>query len=334
MTSFDIDDTQESLRDGPPPLPSDAGWNVYGEGWDPSFGTSADFDIDGSEDVEQAEPGDGPVPRSPTAPVPLAFVDGVRRAELSLWAEHAATGARVPGLVGAYAVGAVTIRPGAPARYAGIRIGRLAIWGGGHSGEVTSRVGYRWASTSITDVEPEKCLAHLQEKMRRAEGKLAVEAADAGWNVVLDGPLNRIWAVPGLVAGYVKSHHRRILPEQVHATVPGLGIGERTRLYRISSTRYTCYFRVGHSAPGASRWSGIARLEFPAEPSGLTDVIDRASLLSSLLPAHAGVLHRDQRAPVNLTPVKSLERRLAASLGNVTAATRAARDAITSGVQP
>lgn len=331
MTSFDIDEAQGAAGT-PAPLPTDPGWTVFGEGWDPSFGNSADFDVDGSADVEQAEPGDGPVWRTPAVEVPLAFIDGVRRVELSLWAEHAGTGARVPGLVGAYAVGAVTVRPGSQAQFAGIRVGRLAVWGGGHTGDISSRVGYRWASTSITGTDPDECLAHLQERMRRAEGELALDAADAGWNVVLDGPLNRLWP-PGLVAGYVKSHQRRILPEAVHATVPALGVGDRTRLYSVSSKRYTCYVRIGHPAPGASPWSGIARLEF-ASSAGLPDVIARASLLSSLLPAHAGAHHRDQRAPVNLTPVKSLERRLAMSLGNVAMATRAARDAITSGARP
>ncbi|WCO67246.1 hypothetical protein PO878_00730 [Iamia majanohamensis] len=329
MTPIDTD--RQSAAGIPPASPGDVGWNVYGEGWDPSFGTSADFEVDGSADVELVEPGRGPIERSPAQPVPLAFVDGVRRAELSLWAEHSVTGDRIPGLAGAYGVGAVVIRPGAPARYAGIRVGRIAVWGGGHSGDIASRVGYRWASAPIAGTDPDECLAHLQDRMRRAEGELAIEAADAGWNVVLDGPLNRLWP-PGLVAGYVKSHHRRILPEGAHAAVPGLGIGDRTRLYSVGSQRYTCYVRIGHPATGASPWSGIARLEFAAS-AGLQEVISRATLLSSLLPAHAGAHHRDQRAPVNLTPVKSLEHRLAKALGSVAMATRAARDAITSGAR-
>lgn len=330
MTASDIEGAPQGSRSAAVPLPNDPGWTVYGEGWDPSFGTSADFDLDGSADVEQAEPGDESVPRAPAAEVPLAFIDGIRRTELSLWAEHAATGARIPGLAGAYAVGAVTVRPGSQAAFAGIRIGRLAVWGGGHSGDIASRSGFVWSSTPIAGTDPDECLAHLQDRMRRSEGELALAAADAGWNVILDGPLNRIRTLNGLVAGYVKSHHRRILPEAAHAVVPTLGVGDRTRIYTAGSDRYTCYVRIGHPAPGASPWSGIARLEFAAS-AGLSNVIARASLLSSLLPGYAGAHHRDQRAPVNLTPVKSLEQRLAKSLGNVAMATRAARDAITHG---
>ncbi len=315
----------------PTVVATDGGWSVYSEGWAPPYGTSADFEIDASKDVEQAEPGDGRVERIAPSSVPLAFIDGTRRAELLVWAEHAASCTRVPGLAGAYAVGAVTVRPGGPASFCGIRVGRLAIWGGGHTGDIISqRTGYSWASTPITDVDPDMCLAHLQDRMRRAEGELALDAADAGWNVVLDGPLNRIRALHGLVAGYVKSHHRRILPEAAHAAVPLLAIGERTRMYTAGSDRYTCYTRVGSPGPGASPWSGVARLEFPSA-AGIVSVAERASVLATTLPGYAGVHHRDDRAPVNLTPVKNLERRLSQTLGRASYATRVARDAIISG---
>ena len=225
----------------------------------------------------------------------------------------------------------MTVRPGGPAAFCGIRVGRLAIWGGGHTGDIISqRTGYSWASAPITDSDPDMCLAHLQDRMRRAEGELALEAAEAGWNVVLDGPLNRIRALHGLVAGYVKSHHRRILPEAAHAAVPMLAIGERTRMYTAGSDRYTCYMRVGNPGPGASPWSGVARLEFLSS-AGIVGVAERASVLASILPAFAGVHHRDDRAPVNLTPVRNLERRLSQTLGSASYASRAARDTIISG---
>ena len=311
---------------------ADANWNVYSEGWAPPYGTSVDFESDASVDAEQAEPGDGHVARTSPVAVPLAFIDGTRRAELLVWAEHALSGTRVPGVAGAYAVGAVTVRPGGPAAYCGIRVGRLAIWGGGLAGDIISRrTGYSWASSPITDSDPDMCLVHLQDRMRRAEGDLALDAADAGWNVVLDGPLNRIRALHGLVAGYVKSHHRRILPESAHAAIPALGIGERTRMYAAGTDRYTCYMRVGSPGPGESPWSGIARLEFPSS-AGIVSVAERASLLASILPTYAGVHHRDERAPVNLTPVRNLERRLGQTLGRASHAARAARDAIVSGV--
>jgi hypothetical protein len=232
-------------------------------------------------------------------------------------------------LAGAYAVGSVTIRPDGPATYAGVRVGRLAIWGGGHRGDITSRSGYRWVSDSVTAEDPDELLAHLQERMRQAEGVLALEAADAGWNVVLDGPLNRIQGLHGFVAGYVKSHHRRILPPADHARIPDLEVGSRTRLFASGNDRYTCYMRVGRPGPGGSPWTGIARLEFAATP-GVDEVAARASHLAATLPRYAGVAHRDPRAPVNLTPVKNLEYHLSRCMGRVEFATRAAREAVMS----
>lgn len=302
-------------------------WRVYTEDWDPAYGNSASFEFDAPQDAVRAEHVAGHVPAQPADPIPLAFIDGRRRAELSLWAEEKASGARVPGLAGCYAVGAVTIRPNGPATYSGIRIGRLAIWGGGRTGDIVGRSGYRWVSDSTTAEDPEELLAHLQERMRQAEGVLALDAVEAGWNVVLDGPLNRIQGLHGFVAGYVKSHHRRILPPDDHARIPDLEVGARTPIYASGNDRYTCYIRVGLPGPVGSPWTGIARLEFASAP-GLDEVAARATLLAATLPRYAGVAHRDPRAPVNLSPVKNLEHHLSRCMGRIEYATRAARDAV------
>lgn len=310
--------------------PDASAWRVYTEDWDPAYGNPATFEIDSSGDTKQVEPGSGHVPAAVPSPVPVAFIDGRRRAELSLWAEDSSTGTRVPGLAGAYGVGAVTIRPNGPATFSGVRVGRLAVWGGGHVGDIVSPSRYRWASDSTSADDPDQLLAHLQERMRQAEGELALDAADAGWNVVLDGPLNRIRSLHGFVAGYIKSHHRQILPTEAHVAVPALGVGDRTRLFAVSNDRYTCYTRVGRPGPGGSPWSGIARLEFAAA-AGIDEVGSRASHLAATLPRYAGVAHRDPRAPVNLAPVKNLEEHLSRCMGRVEYATRAARAAVMAG---
>ncbi len=304
-----------------------AAWRVYTEDWDPAYGNAATFELDAPRDAVRVEQVEGHIPAGAVTPIPLAFIDGRRRAELSLWAEEAASGTRIPGLAGCYAVGAVTIRPNGPATYAGIRVGRLAIWGGGRTGDIASRSGYRWTSDSTPAVDPDQLLAQLQERMRQAEGVLAIDAVEAGWNVVLDGPLNRIHGLHGFVAGYVKSHHRRILPPDDHARVPDLDVGSRTAVYESGNDRYTCYIRVGRPGPAGSPWTGIARLEFAAAP-GINEVARRASLLAATLPRYAGAAHRDPRAPVNLSPVKNLEQHLSRCMGRVEHATRAAREAV------
>lgn len=309
-----------------------AGWEVYSDSFDPGFGSAASFDSD-SMDAMQAEAGTGPVVPARQTAAPLCFIDGRRRAELGLWAEHVSTGRRVPGLAGAYAVGAVVIPPGRQAAFAGVRFGRLAIWGEGLAADIVAPTGHRWLSESTTGEDPAVLLAHLQDRMRRAEGNLALDAASHGWNVVLDGPLNRIRSLHHLVTGYVKTHVARILPDVAHNAVPDLPVGSRTQLYAAGDDRYTCYLRVGAARTGQSPWSGIARLDFPAV-AGIAAVTARADLLAWSLPRYAGVPHRDPRAPVNLTPVKNLEAHLARVLGPVEFATRAARDGLHLGRTP
>jgi len=308
---------------------ADPAWSIFTEDWDPAYGAPATFDLDAPDGVEPAEPDTGPVAGRP-AHVPIAFVDGRRRAELSLWLEHAPTGVRIPGLAGAYAVGAVTIRPGRQAAFSGIRVGRVVVWGAGANAGDIRHGGYTWAAESVASGDPEALLARLQDRMRAAEGELALDSAARGWTTVLDGPLNRIRAMHELAIGYVKTHRRQILPDDDHRLVPRLAVGQRTRLYTAGSDRYTCYVRVGSPGPGGSPWSGIARLDFPAV-AGLDAVAERADLLAGTLPAYAGAPHRDPRAPVNLTPVRNLEANLARQLGRVELATRAARTAVISG---
>lgn len=310
-----------------PATPSSGGdWEIFSEDWDPAYGNPATFDFDDSDDVVPAESNVAHVPPGRPQPIPLCFVDGRRRVEGQIWAEQRLTGARVPGIAACHAVGAVTVRPGYQARYEGIRVGRRAIWGGGRSGDLVSPVGHRWVSDSTAATDPGELLARLQDQMRQAEGELALDAAEQGWMVVLDGPLNRIRSLHHLVAGYVKTHRRQLLPAAEHARVPELGLGWRTALYAAGSDRYTCYVRVGHPRPGGSRWSGVARLDFPAS-AGLEAVADHANRLAALLPAFAGQPHRDPRAPVNLTVVRNLENYLGRQMGSEEFAKRAAREA-------
>ncbi len=255
-------------------------WEVFAEDWDPSYGVPATFDFDDSDDVSLAELDHRHVAPGVVRPSPMCFIDGRRRVELALWAEQRLTGARVPGLLGCYAVGAVAVRPGRSAGYEGVRVGRAAIWGGGHSGDLVSPVGHRWVSDSTTSDDPADLMARLQDRMRLAEGQLALDAAAQGWTVVLDGPLNRIRSLHHLVTGYVKTHRRQLLPAEQHALVPTLGVGWRTALYTAGTDRYTCYIRVGHPRPGGSRWTGIARLEFPAI-AGIEAIVGRADQLAA-----------------------------------------------------
>jgi len=301
---------------------------IYAEDWAPTYGAAATFELDGTGGVSAAESAAWlVVPPGACGPVPLAFVDGTRRVDIGLWQVSPASGQQVRGIAGVYAVGATVCRPGVPAAFAGERRARLCIWAGGVTGDLGPVAGYHWVSQSLATSDPDAPLAALQNLMREAEGRLATDLARLGWQVVLDGPLNRIRSLRAMVAGYAKSHHRQLLPDDQHRLVPGLPVGHRSALWALGDDRFTCYLRVGEPTRVGSPWSGIVRLEFPAF-AGLAAARAAADRLASVLPHYAGRPHLDPRAPQNLQPVRALEQHLGRFLGSGRLARQAARAAV------
>ena len=146
--------------------------------------------------------------------------------------------------------------------------------------------------------------------MRDAESTVAEELCDDGRLTVLDGPLYGIRRRRSLpFIGYVKTHHRRLLALDLWLLVPGLSVGERSGLFALPDDLYGCYLRVGDPGPWAEPWAGIARIEVPAG-IGLAAAVGAVDDTAGWLPAFASALHRDAPAPVNLTPIAGLERRL------------------------
>lgn len=302
--------------------------DLYAEDWAPTHDAPALFELDGTSAVEPAEAPSWTAFAGVAAPaVPLAFVDGTRRVEAGLWQVDRVTGATVRGVAGAYAVGATVCRPGVPAAYAGVRRARLCIWSAGATGDLGPSAGYLWRSVSLATADPDAPVLALQDRMRDAEAALARELADGGWQVVLDGPLSRLRSLRSLVAGYTKTHHRQLLPDDQHRLVPSLRVGERSALWALGAERYTCYLRVGDPTAVGSPWSGVVRLEFPSHP-GLDAVRRLADVLAGSLPRYAGRHHLDPRAPQNLQPVRALERHLAKVIGSHALAGHAARAAV------
>ena len=77
----------------------------------------------------------------------------------------------------------------------------------------------------------------------------------------------------------------------------------------------------------AGPWAGIARLEMPSG-IGRDAAVEAAERAAGWLPGFASVLHRDARAPVNLTPIAGLERHLHRRQGDARLALRAVREAL------
>jgi hypothetical protein len=263
------------------------------------------------------------VPAAPEAT--LIFVDGVRRMEAHLTAEH--EGAVTRGVSGAHGVGAVVCRPGRVPTFDRCASRRYLVWEGGRDVALAPHpAGFRWEVDSIAPGAEIPAEARLQDLMRDAERVLAEEISGDERLVVLDGPLNRVRTQGRRVVGYVKTHHRIPLDPGGRGVVAALAVGQRTSLFLPRADVYSTYLRLP-STRLTGAWGATVRLEIPAHV-GLRTAADLADLAGALLPRYAGVAHVDPRAPQNLQPVAALERHLRHGLGDIGLAVRATREAV------
>jgi len=303
---------------------------IFVESWSADYGSPMQIDesdsVNGTAHLIDEEGFDFIGPRDMERSA-LAFVDGVRRQEaaLSQWHEEHV----VPGIAGAYAVGAVVALPGESPVFFREIVDRLVIWSGGLCGSLpTGSSGWSWREDSTPDPNPAAPIRRLQELMRRAEARLADNLAAEGHLVVMDGTL---WFASSYdkrnIAGYVKTHHVRLLPETEARRLPELPAGHRTTIFRTDANRYACYLRLASRPKFHAPMSGIVRLEFSGSLP-LDEVRVMADRFTATLPAFAGAAHVDPRAPQNLQPIGALEMRLRHLLGDVALAERAVRDAV------
>jgi hypothetical protein len=317
------------VRLGPETI--DAPRAVFVEDWAATYGSP--YMVQAEEpvtaDAELVEDGEEFVahPGAPLAPeAGIAFVDGVRRGEASLYQYDSSTGAVARGVAGGHACGAVVAD--GRTRFGETRVRRLVIWGSGLAGTLPQvDGGWSWTSASIADAAPDAPLKELQTRMREDEGRLAEELCEQGYLVVIDGPLNFVRSRDLPVVGYVKTHYRALLSQDHHKRIPDLQAGERSSLFRLGSDRYSCYLRLKERGMTSSPWFGIVRLEIPQSP-GLNAAVEVADRVAGAIPRFAGVAHRDPRAPQNLQPIGALEKHLRHLLGHAGLATRAVREAV------
>lgn len=284
----------------------------------------------GSTTAELVEDGDELEAHSPgmaTIERPLVFVDGVRRGEAALY-QSAGDGKVVRGVAGALGCGAVLAEPGRRLEFVETRIRRFVIWNCGFTGELPEvRGGWRWSATSTPSDSVEAPLSELQVRMRQEEGRLAEDICKQGKLVVVDGPLNFALRRDFDIVGYIKTHHRALLPPEKHQAVPQLKAGQRTSIFRLGDDRYSAYLRLVDNKASAGPWGGIVRLEFPSS-RGLVEAVASADRLAATLPRFAGIPHRDARAPQNLQPIGALEIHMRHLLGHAGLAERAVRESI------
>ena len=257
----------------------------------------------------------------------LAFVDGTMRTEARL--TRTDEQGTVTGLAGSWGAGAVLVDGEQPLGFDRVMVGRVAIFTGGQRVELPTQAGgWQWEADSIAGTEMEAARDRLRHRMRDTEAAIAEGLCAEGWLTIIDGPLYHIRSTRTLpVIGYVKTHHRPMLAPDVWIQVPRLASGQRSGLFAMRDEMYGCYLRVGAPGPWAGPWAGIVRLELPAGV-GRALAVEAADAAASWLPAFASAPHRDERAPVNMTPVSGLERHLHRLQGDRRLALRAVRAAV------
>lgn len=291
--------------------------------WDPEYGTSLELEL--QDDLPQAVELDvEPVAWTSVTPptvegIPCcAFVDGVRRIDLRLFAEESS--AMAPALAGSWACGVAWSTK--PPSVGQVIVGRTLVVGGGLThNDLTPRIGadeLQYVFVGVAGATPIDPIVGLQNIMREAEGVLAQTVFEGGEAelLVLDGPLT--YFAQGPVVGMIKRQSRSYLPIDRTTILAALAEGQRTPLFRLGEQRlerYSWYARLASVRPIDGGMTGIVRLEV-ATSIGLERARELADLTTSVLPRFASVVGRDPRAPQNLYPVGQLERILRHRLGD------------------
>jgi hypothetical protein len=308
---------------------------IYLEPWNAEFDSPNQIDEEPRElaTIPDGEPFGFVLPRRPE-PLALAFIDGIEQIEANL---AQVVGDRiVAGLACAFAVGAVTIRPGERPQFEYLRPKRLVVWSAGATGNIPDvEGGWHWDEYTVPDTGVKAPRMEMVRQRRVAEAALAHELDNDGWWVVADGTDGQLYkARPNgkarHIVGCIKSHHVQLLPDEYARKLPDLKGGERTSVFRTPSNRYSVYLRLAERHPWQAPLSGVVRLEF-AGNFGLDEVRQVADTFGALLPMYAGIPHVDPRAPQNLQPTGALERHLRRLLGDRSLARRAIADAVVGG---
>jgi len=323
-----------------------AGMRFYVDAWDPSYGASADADIDLGEstanlvldvetDADKWQPVDAP--SGVTMPAAVLFVDGVRRIDARVWVDdQAGSGTVAAGLCASYSAGVICCCQGrahllAAERRRGLFTATphavdIDTWAGRYSASFTAPPSGTPLLTALSlalqvrlgDTEVTTALASRAELAGRG-------VPDGSDLLVVDGPLRGRTHLPRTL-GYIKTHHSEYLPPDLHAMVGRLGPDQRTPVFLVGSSwdRHTWYLRLP-CRPGAP-WAGVVRIECSADLNA-NDAIDLANLSQATLCRYASAEYKDPRAPQNLYPIAGLERELRRRLGDPRLMYRALRTA-------
>lgn len=255
---------------------------------------------------------------------PAAFLDGVSRVDARAFMDAGA--AVIPGLCGSVGAGAVLVEERAV--YGPHNVRRSVVFGAGAEASLPSvDPSLVYESRSVPGSRPEELNLGLQEVRSWAEDELAARLAREGWLVIADGPA-RV-REPLSVIGLIKSHHKAYLGPELEPVVRVLERGQRTPvfLFGIIRPRYSWYLRLADDG-GEHPWAGVVRCEVTAALS-MNRAFELADISALHLPRFASKPFWDSRAPQNLVPIATLERRLWHLLGDREIVYRRIRSALT-----
>lgn len=262
-------------------------------------------------------------PKARTLPQKVYFIDGIQRTDANLLIERESV--VVGGLCGSYAAGAVEVSLGVAANTTKPVIGRKIFSTVRLPAARLSPALFYESHPAVVvredRSERETLVSALRGEMVKAEERVlrsvvndedAVYFRDGG---IYYGQLNPSEFHGKAIMGYIKSHNAQYLPRNLMASVIlALSPGERSPVFGTTQGCYSWYVRlpgdVGHV------WESIARVETMNGTDGaLEHVLALADISCALLPLYATPMHIDPRAPVNLLPIRALERELRRRLG-------------------
>ncbi len=298
---------------------------IYLDSWSPNYGASVRGGEDGPSesstaeldpDVEMPAADWHPVeaPAGTSTPDVVFFVDGVRRVDAHMWWETDDKPYPEAMLAASYAAGVIRCDLGSGvAELAGKRVGRGLFTAAEEPPTLGSPpacyVGQRVPGGELKHLE-----GAAQNQMHALEVEVSGEVREDHELLIVDGSLQGRSHLP-YALGFDKTHSSRYLPDRLASVVAGLAAGQRTPVFLLG-TRYrhhSWYLRLPE--PISAGWSGIVRIECPADLD-IDAVVELAHLSTVCLPRFASVSYKDPRAPQNLIPIAGLERRLRAMLGD------------------
>lgn len=240
----------------------------------------------------------------------VVIIDGVRRIDAHLILGDTGKSA----LLGEFAVGAFSLEEGKVIKRI---IECVIVLPPGLSIEYPLSIGKaQYIPFSGSNSTEEGLYGSFIQKMREREKELAREFSTAGYTVIADGPLQVPFSEVGVTLGFIKSIQRYYLYNKYWNVVLSLKKGERTPIFRIKTgedlpPKYSWYLRLKEPKYFESQFFGLVRLEAPSDLN-IEELKDLAQFSGGFLPYIISSSTLSSRAPENLAPLESLEKRLRA----------------------